>query len=238
MSKIKAFTAKEFSGFAGFLILVEGQVNCGQLDVQPTLTENNPQGENPNILLLTAQPATDQQPESFQKVSFSKNEMTQGQYQQVQIVDPKGNALETVQVQRQPNSQPITNQPTQAKIFRVDTVTIHILKTNPPILAIQASGTVGSSGWKNGKLIPYIYVKPPADGIYEFDFVAEQPSGITLPVLLPITAEGQWENFPPTLKGIRVYSSTNNSVAMLSDARELAMLEGGGGGAPHGLFSS
>jgi hypothetical protein len=238
MSKIKEFTAKEFSGFAGFLISVEGLVNCGQLDVLPTLIENNPQGQNPNILLLTAHPATDHQPENFQRVSFSKNEKTNGQYQQVQIVDPEGNTLETLQVQRQPNGQPMTDQHRQAKIFRVDTVALHILKTNPPILVIQATGTVGSTGWKNGKLIPFIYVRPPADGIYEFDFVADQPTGLTLPVLLPITAEGQWENFPPNLKGIKVYSSSNNSVGMLTDARELAILEGGGGGAPHGFFSS
>jgi hypothetical protein len=238
MSKIKEFTAKEFSGFAGFLILVEGQVNTGQLDVQATLVENNPKGQNPNILLLTAHPATDHQPESFQRVSFSKNEKTQRQYQQVQIVDPEGNTLETFQVQRQPDGQHMVNQPRQAKIFRVDTVTIHILKTNPPILVIQALGTVGSTGWKNGKLIPFVYVKPPADGIYEFDFVAEQPTGLTLPVLLPITAEGQWQNFPPNLKGIKVYSSSNNSGGMLTDARELAILDGGGGGAPHGFFST
>lgn len=98
MSKIKDFTAEEFSGIAGFLIIVKGQVNCGMLEVQPTLTENEPQGPNPTILLLTAYPASDAMPESFREATFTKNLNSKSQYKEVQIMDSEGNSLKTIPV--------------------------------------------------------------------------------------------------------------------------------------------
>lgn len=98
MSQIRNFTATVFSGIAGFLIRVEGEVNCGMLTVEPTLKEHEPQGPNPSILILTAYPASDQVPESFRKAEFTKNLESEGQYKQVQIIDSKGKQLETLEV--------------------------------------------------------------------------------------------------------------------------------------------
>lgn len=124
------------------------------------------------------------------------------------------------------------------KIYQVDSIELQILKMQPPILYIIAQGTVTSTGWKNGQLVPYIYITPPADGIYEFDFVSEPPTGISLPVLMPTMAEGQWQDFPQELKGVKIYASTNSLIEKLSDSKEIQALEGGGSGNPRGLFVS
>jgi hypothetical protein len=126
----------------------------------------------------------------------------------------------------------------QTKILETVSIDLQILKREPPILDIIAIGNVTSSGWKHGRLVPYIYITPPADGIYEFDFVAEPPTGPALTVILPIVAQGQWEDFPPDLKGVKIYSSSNSLVATLDNAKEAAMPEGGGSGNPRGLFTS
>ena len=60
-----------------------------------------------------------------------------------------------------------------AKIYAVDELKVAILETLPPQAILAARGRVTSSGWTNGRLIPYVYVTPPKDGIYEFDFVAD-----------------------------------------------------------------
>lgn len=97
------------------------------------------------------------------------------------------------------------------KVMEVTDVTLEIQKTNPPALVIHCQGNVNSGGWSHGRLEPFIYVKPPADGIYEFDLVADSPTGIVTEVITPITAEEfTWEDFPATLKGVKVYASQNH----------------------------
>lgn len=120
------------------------------------------------------------------------------------------------------------------KIYEVNEVLLQINKTNPPFLSIIAIGTVSSTGWTNSRLVPFIYIAPPKDGIYEFDFVAETPTGTALDVLMPISTAGEWHEYPKDLKGIRVYASSNEKTIMLEGSKELQ--PHGGGGAPHGLY--
>lgn len=100
------------------------------------------------------------------------------------------------------------------KILAVTDVRLAIFESDPPKLKISASGTVGSTGWKNAHLVPYRYFVAPLDGIWEFDFVAEDPSTelgiITSPTLTDIDVPPYiWDSFPQTsVKGVRVYSST------------------------------
>lgn len=102
------------------------------------------------------------------------------------------------------------------KVFEVTTVTLVILKKNPPVLEINAYGKVSSGGWKKGKLIPYVYIAPPADGLYEFDFVAGEPNGASIQVISEITSEPfLWDDFPKDLKGVKVYSSSNFEITKL-----------------------
>jgi hypothetical protein len=104
----------------------------------------------------------------------------------------------------------------EAKIYSVQSVYFHINKSNPPQLVVSAAGQVNSSGWSNGKLIPWIYIDQPADGIQDFDFVATAPSGMVLWVISPIGGEGiiELENW---MKGVRVHTASNKSEIMLED---------------------
>lgn len=122
------------------------------------------------------------------------------------------------------------------KIFSVDEIKLQILKSNPPILYIVVYGTVNSSGWKNPQLVPYVYINPPEDGIYEFDFVAEPPSGMVLHVMMPVIAQGHWQDFPKELKGVKIYASSNQKTELLSGAGEMKLVEGVGSGNPSGVF--
>jgi hypothetical protein len=104
-----------------------------------------------------------------------------------------------------------------SKILSVSNIDLSIEKINPPNLVINASGLVSTSGWTNGHLIPYAYITPPADGIYEFDFVADPPSGIVLQVISPIIAKPYvWENYPNDLTGVKIYASSNSITEQLS----------------------
>lgn len=106
------------------------------------------------------------------------------------------------------------------KVFSVDRVTLHILKCKPPKLQVIAYGKAPSTGWKNPQLVPYVYVKPPADGVQGFDFIADKPSGPSIPVLTPIVATHVMD-IPSWLKGVRVSASTNSVEAFIKKAKVL-----------------
>jgi len=102
------------------------------------------------------------------------------------------------------------------KVLSVISSTLEILKDDPSTLIINAYGTVNTGGWSKGKLNPYVYIMPPADGIYEFDFVANKPTGIVTEVITPIHSKPYFlANFPLGLKGIKIYSSTDFIVETL-----------------------
>ncbi len=109
------------------------------------------------------------------------------------------------------------------KIYSTEDIHLTILKTNPLTLRIVATGLVNTSGWHSPQLIPYVYVAPPADGIYDFDFCAEPPSGIALNVLLPITAAFQWSPFPLELKGVRIHASSGSRESCLGDCKPVSL---------------
>lgn len=101
-------------------------------------------------------------------------------------------------------------------VSSVKTVCFSINKSNPPQLAVNASGSVSSSGWKNGELVPRNYVTQPQDGVQDFDFVAEAPKGIVLWIISPISGDGSVE-LGNWIKGVRVHSVTNSITALLNE---------------------
>jgi hypothetical protein len=110
-------------------------------------------------------------------------------------------------------------------IMKVVKVDLTWLKSNPPRLVITASGFVTTSGWKNGRLEPRFYIDFPADGIQDFDFVADPPLGMALQVISPITAEPiEWDNPPEKLKGVRIHAQANQIVALFEDGDKLALV--------------
>lgn len=118
-----------------------------------------------------------------------------------------------------------------AKVYSVEKVCIHVNKSNPAELVVVAGGTVNSSGWSNGRLVPHVYIHPPADGVQDFDFIAEAPSGFVLWWMAPIAGSGRilltdW------MKGARVHASSNTSEALLSDPACVVEASGNGGTYP------
>jgi hypothetical protein len=106
------------------------------------------------------------------------------------------------------------------KVLEVTDVTLTIYKSNPPILGIFAEGVVLTSGYQNPKLIPYVYIAPPEDGIWDFDFVADQPEGPAKQVLTPILATFLWSDFHENIKGVRIHGVVNSIERKISEHRE------------------
>jgi hypothetical protein len=61
-------------------------------------------------------------------------------------------------------------------VHSVTRLDIAVVKTNPLGLQIEVEGNVGTPGWTGFALSHYLYVVPPADGIYEADMVGVPPS--------------------------------------------------------------
>ena len=106
-----------------------------------------------------------------------------------------------------------------AHIPVVDSVAYAILKTNPPQHVISATGTVPTSGWTNARLTPYVYVTQPSDGIQDFGFISEAPTGPVLQVEQTISAD--WIGYLPLwAKGVRIRGATNFKEVMFRDGSD------------------
>ncbi|MBS1502099.1 MAG: hypothetical protein JST32_08565 [Bacteroidetes bacterium] len=106
------------------------------------------------------------------------------------------------------------------KIRDVDSITLKLLKSQPPALLIHATGHTLTGQYTSIALNPRIYVRPPADGIWEFDFTGDPPTGIHDQLVTPVTADYEWKDVPATVKGIKIYSASNYKVVMLSQSNE------------------
>lgn len=111
----------------------------------------------------------------------------------------------------------------ERKVLRVDQIELAILKSNPPQLSITAIGIVSTPGWRNPRLVEYIYVQPPPDGIYDFDFIAEAPEVPVPQVPQPVITTHVWSGRIDELKGVRVHASANSMEKILSAAREIRL---------------
>ena len=104
------------------------------------------------------------------------------------------------------------------KVDRVLNVQLAVEKVLPPNLLIRAVGEMYSGGWSNPRLEPYVYIVPPADGIYEFDFVVDVPAGPRTEPVEEVKTEYRWDAYPEdSVKGVRVYAKVNNVVAELKE---------------------
>jgi hypothetical protein len=106
----------------------------------------------------------------------------------------------------------------RVKVFEITEVRITAYRSVPPKLLIEVWATVPTPGYTDPQLVEYIYVKPPPDGIYDFDFYATTPDGITSEVISPISTSYLMEPMPRDLKGVRVHASNNSQVALLSES--------------------
>ena len=105
---------------------------------------------------------------------------------------------------------------TPEKIMEVTGIELELLKSNPPQLNIVAKGNTSSAGWSKAKISPFVYITPPPDGIYDFDFLAVPPSGPSATVITPVKAAYNLNPLPDNLKGVRIHAKQNKQVEMLS----------------------
>jgi hypothetical protein len=103
----------------------------------------------------------------------------------------------------------------QEKVMQVDRVAVSYIKTNPPQLQIEAHGKTNTNGWSAPELVEHVYIVPPADGMYEYDFVATPPSGASNQVITSISARAVRHDIPKAMKGVRVIAKTNKQEAKL-----------------------
>ncbi|QGJ70395.1 Hypothetical protein PBC10988_20910 [Planctomycetales bacterium 10988] len=107
------------------------------------------------------------------------------------------------------------------KIYSVEEVSLYLLKSEPPKLLIVAKGKSATPNWTNPTLKAVVYVQPPEDGIYDYDFIARKPKGIVAQVITDIDTTILLREIPEGLKGIRVHASDNAKEALLSTAKEV-----------------
>jgi len=108
------------------------------------------------------------------------------------------------------------------RILEVTAVDLSLVKTRPPQIHIVTHGTVPTSGWKNSTLSPWFYLRPPDDGVQDFDFVADAPTGIVLEVISHVSAELTIPRDPAdywgpgkALRGVRIHARSNIKEASL-----------------------
>lgn len=102
------------------------------------------------------------------------------------------------------NTKPVLKQP----IAQIDEVTVVVLGDEPPRLRITAYGTANTDGWRNPELVLRSAPTTALPAMPTFDFMAEPPSEIGLPVLRPVSATVELAAMP-LVSGVRVYAMNN-----------------------------
>lgn len=102
------------------------------------------------------------------------------------------------------------------KVYSIDSVLAGLDQVSAPVLVVYVRGHVTSGGWSHPQLLPWSYISPPVDGIYDFDLVATAPVDINLPALELIEAAGAFANPPEILHGIRIHASNNFKEALIT----------------------
>lgn len=110
-------------------------------------------------------------------------------------------------------------------IYSVTSVDLSLNRKLPPDLVIDAHGETRSNHWTDPELQPWIYIEPPLDGVYDFDFVAQPPSGPSNPVITPIQAQHVWKDLPDHVRGIRVHSETNSVTEWLRPCQSCRLID-------------
>jgi hypothetical protein len=105
-------------------------------------------------------------------------------------------------------------------IYEVNSVTITYIKKDPPQYRIDAQGKTSTPGWSGPRLSAVVYVQAPLDGIYDFNFVAEPPSGASAQVLTPISTQCVLEKMPKGFCGVRVHATSNTKEAVLDGPKK------------------
>ena len=85
-------------------------------------------------------------------------------------------------------------------------------------ITVETTGMVNTGGWSDAELAAWSYIKPPEDGILDFDLMARMPPDSAMVTMafedLSASVSGP---MPPWVRGVRIHASSN-SVEVLLDA--------------------
>ncbi|MEO1641814.1 MAG: hypothetical protein AAFR74_00655 [Pseudomonadota bacterium] len=110
----------------------------------------------------------------------------------------------------------------KVKVLRVLDIKLDILKSDPPQLAVSATGVTTTTGWTQPELVP-LEEELSADGILDLEFVAEAPTGIVPQVITPTAASFVWTDDVDRIVAVRVVARTNDPIEFLAGPKELSM---------------
>ncbi|MGY4197866.1 hypothetical protein [Bradyrhizobium sp. USDA 4520] len=99
-----------------------------------------------------------------------------------------------------------------ARVRTVTAVSANLIQLSGPLkeqLVVIALGDVPTTGWSHIRLSPRYYIAPPADSIWDFDFIGDEPTEVVGQVILPVAAE-IIVPYPAWCTGVRVHSASNN----------------------------
>lgn len=102
-------------------------------------------------------------------------------------------------------------------IHSVERVEYAFLLRNPPHLNVRAEGKTSTGGWSEFELRLQNAASPARDGILELEFVATPPDFVAQPDLTAIAAEIIWKEDVNSLRGVRVYSASNEATVIFGD---------------------
>lgn len=107
------------------------------------------------------------------------------------------------------------------RVYQVDSITLSLLKSNPPQLLVEVNGTTTTPGWKDIHLAT-MEKKLSKDGILDLELAGTPPDHIVPQVLRPVTADLLVTQDVEKIVGVMVHARSN----------KLSELLGAGGGRP------
>ncbi len=84
-----------------------------------------------------------------------------------------------------------------------------LVRSDPPALYVRAAGRVGTTGRAHAVLVPQVHAVPPADGLQEFDFLADPPRDAVLELEAEVTGECLLHDLADWAAGIRIRAAGN-----------------------------
>jgi hypothetical protein len=94
---------------------------------------------------------------------------------------------------------------------------IRIIKDDnePDLMAIKAKGIAELKKLIAPVLVPRKYDKIPEDGIYELDFVLDNPSEEMVNVELEVEVVFRVKSMPDWVKGVKINASENSDIELI-----------------------
>ena len=113
------------------------------------------------------------------------------------------------------------------RLYKVNSCQLSVVNSEPKALVIQVMGSASSTGWTRVELGPWVYVTPPADGIYDFDLIGKPPFGMALQVITPVATSTTFPDPPTNFKGVRIHATSNHVESTLDDNSQIEFPDAG-----------